>query len=280
MGAAPFNPGAFWPEPTPEAQRAGFLAAARRFGGDPSSSEDDEDDDDPAEAFQRRLEAARSAAAPSAISYFTPGRVTSNVMGAEYLSPPFSSENWRDQEISRWENLMSSQDRKRQIKLLIGLKFLHEDVMRLVAGGPGMMPLLDFLAYFQRHGHDATADAWLTSQLGIRAAVDALKDEINKEIGYTFLANDRGNRHGYGTIDRMRDFSRMEAFLPKATMDLYQKAHSSMNTMKAAKKSGGKPKKARKKQNHSNKPKLAKCALCGGFGHVAGDANCKAVPKQ
>ena len=75
----------------------------------------------------------------------------------------------------------------------------------------------------------------------------------------------------------------MDELLPKSTMDLYSRAHSSMNTLKSGGKrgggeGGGKPKK--KKANQAQKPHLPKCALCGQFGQVAGDANCKAVPKQ
>ena len=228
--------------------------------------------------MHRRFQELRAPA--SAQSYFTQDSATGGVMGAEYLTPPFSKANWRDQELSQWEALMSSQDRKRQIRILKAIQWLHDDVARLVAKGPGNKHLPDFLAELQRDGYDATAASWRASQFAIKDAVDTLTSELVKEVGYVFLANDRGNKHGYGTIDRMRHFAKMEELVPKATLDLYNKAHTSMNSLKSVKRAGQKSKKQKKKgANSGGKPKLARCALCNGFGHVAGDANCKAVPR-
>ena len=221
-----------------DANREALLAAARQLQtGESSSSEEDDDDGDDGgqaqiDAFRRSVASIQAQGAASSVSYFVQPQATSNVMGAEYIAPPFSSANWRDQEISRWEQSMTSQDRKRQIRQLLSLKFLHDDVMRQVATSPGMLPLNDLLARRDAVGHDQLARDWLTSQLGIRSAIDALKNEINNEISYVFLANDRGNKFGYGTIDRMKDFSRMEQLVPKPMLDLYSKAHSSMNTLK------------------------------------------------
>ena len=217
----------------------------------------------------------------SAQSYFSQAHASGGAMGAEYLTPQFSKANWRKQELAQWESLMSSQDRKRQIRILKSLQFLHKDVARLVALGPGNKHLPDFLAELQRDGYDATAANWRASQFAIKEAIDTLTAELKKEEGYVFLANDRGNKHGYGTIDRMRDFAKMEELVPKATLDLYNKAHTSMNSLKSVKRSGQKSKKQKRKSggNANAKPKLARCALCNGFGHVAGDANCKAVPR-
>ena len=144
------------------------------------------------------------------------------------------------------------------------------------------MPLARVLADIQRDWQDVVAATWKASQHAVKDALDELTKKIKDEINYLWLANDRGNKHGFGTIERMRDFARMEEMVPKATLDLYAKAHSSMNTLKSGGGRGGKRggKRAKKnKPSHAGKPKLAKCALCGGFGHVAGDANCKAVPR-
>ena len=73
----------------------------------------------------------------------------------------------------------------------------------------------------------------------------------------------------------------MEELIPKATLELYNKAHTSMNSLKSAKRPAKAKKKwvGKKNANHAAEPKLARCALCNAFGHVAGDANCKAVPR-
>ena len=77
---------------------------------------------------------------------------------------------------------------------------------------------------------EATKTSWDSSKETIKGAVDALFKEIDQEIAYVFLANDKGNKHGFGTIERMRDYAKMEELVPKATLDLYAKAHSSMNS--------------------------------------------------
>ena len=266
-----------------DANRAALMEAARRLQvGAPSSSssEDEGDQGEPplAELFQRRYQELRY---PGASSYFTQQRPTSNVMGAEYLAPAFSKDSWREQEIAKVEAKMTSQDRKRQVRTLMKLQGLHFDVCNIVALSPGQMPLGDVLNDVARDGQGVVAANWKASQHAVKDALDELTEEIKKEIRYIHLANDRGNKHGYGTIERMRDFERMEELVPKATMDLYTKAHASMNTLKSGSRGGRRGgKRAKKgKPSHAGKPKLAKCALCGGFGHVAGDANCKAVPR-
>ena len=139
----------------------------------------------------------------------------------------------------------------------------------------------DVLGLVARNGQDVVAAEWGAHLQSIKDALDAVSNELEREAGYVFLANDKGNKHGFGTIDRMRDLSRMDQMLPKETLDLYNKAHSSMNQLKTSKRSASKStrKSKRGKPNSAKQPKLQKCALCGGFGHVAGDANCKAVPK-
>ena len=176
---------------------------------------------------------------------------------------------------------MTSQDRKRQLRTLMSLKYLAFDVSTIMAQSPGQMPLATVLANIARQGQDVVAADWKASQHAMKDAVDELCREIEQEIIYINLANDKGNKHGYGTIERMRDFARMEEMVPKATLELYNKAHTSMNALKSGGRGGKKQnKRARKnKPSAAGKPKLAKCALCGGFGHVAGDANCKAVPR-
>ena len=249
LGAPPAAP------PPLENSRAALLAAARRLQEEESSSSDEEQGTAPlADFMNRRYEELRS---PAADSYFTRQRPTSNVLGAEYLAPAFSTSSWLDQELAKWEAQMSSQDRKRQIRTLKSVQFLHDDLRRTLARAPGMMPLSDVLGLVARNGQDVVAAEWGAHLQSIKDALDAVSNELEREAGYVFLANDKGNKHGFGTIDRMRDFARMEELVPKATMDLYNKAHTSMNSLKSVKRSTQKSKKQKKKgPNAGGKPKL------------------------
>ena len=100
----------------------------------------------------------------------------------------------------------------------------------------------------------------------VKEALDKLEAEIDREAQFVVLANDKGNKHGYGTIDRMRDFAKMEAMVPKATLDLYNKAHTSMNTMKLVKRPVKKKNKKKGATSHTNKLKLTCCACAMGSG--------------
>ena len=123
--------------------------------------------------------------------------------------------------------------------------------------------------------------------MAVRASLDKLEGEIKREISLLNLANDKGNKHGFGILTRMNELEVLENTVPKPDWERYLRAQSSMNQMKAARPKrgrggggGGGRGGKRNKPNPSKQPKFPQCAICGMKGHVAGDAACKAAAKQ
>ena len=167
------------------------------------------------------------------------------------------------------------------MRILMTLNHLQFDLGRAIVRAPGMLPLELLLQRWEKDGHDKFAKDWMAGQMLVKSCLDKLRRELKHELSMLELANDKSNRHGFGTIERMRALQRMEATVPKELMDLYNRASSSMDKIKSAKKrgggGGGRGGGKRRRPNAANKPKLPVCAVCGVKGHVAGDAACKAA---
>ena len=117
--------------------------------------------------------------------------------------------------------------------------------------------------------------------------MDKLEEEIRREISLLNLANDKGNKHGFGILTQMNELQALESTVPKPDWELYLRAQSSMNQMKATRPKrgrgagggGGRGGRRGGKANRNKQPKFPQCAICGVKGHVAGDAACKAAAK-
>ena len=151
-----------------------------------------------------------------------------------------------------------------------------------------MRSFTDISTMHAAEGDVGFASTWMASQMAVRASVDKLEEEIKREISLLNLANDKGNKHGFGILTRMNELQVLESTVPKNDWDLYLRAQSSMNQMKASKPKRGRGGGAggagrggrRGRANASKQPKFPQCAICGAKGHVAGDAACKAAAKQ
>ena len=123
--------------------------------------------------------------------------------------------------------------------------------------------------------------------MAVRASLDKLEEEIRREISLLNLANDKGNKHGFGILTRMNELQALESTVPKPDWELYLRPQSSMNQMKAIRPQrgrgagggGGRGGRRGGKANGNKQPKFPQCAICGVKGHVAGDAACKAAAK-
>ena len=126
----------------------------------------------------------------------------------------------------------------------------------------------------------------MASQVAVRSSLDKLEEEIKRELSLLNLANDKGNKHGFGILTRMNELEVLENTVPKPDWDRYIRAQSSMNQIKAARpkrgRGGGGGGRGGKRQrpNAGKQPKFPQCAICGQKGHVAGDAACKAAAKN
>ena len=265
--------------------RDALLQLARQLGGEQSSEEDDDEADEgdggPSE-FERQVERYRSLATVNPAQSFLAAASRSNVMGPEYLRSSVVDAS-REQEIRDAENQMTSQDKKRQMRILQSFRFLHEDLHRLIAAGPGMLSVGDLDADRRSLGDDAFAANWDASRKTIRESIDTFKAAINREISLLRLANDKGNKFGFATIERMKNLEQLKKSLSKEDWDRFLRASTSMNQIRGKPKrgggGGGGGRAKRRKPNGNQQPRFPKCAVCNKPGHVAGDAACKAAAK-
>ena len=264
------------------------------MGGGNNDDEDEEDDIDDGEAttpeeasaaVRAKMAEFRALSSTNPALAALPLSASSNVMGEEYLRSS-TVDAARDQEIRDAEATMTSQDKKRQMRILMTLQFMQEHIGRMLSAGPGMLPLNVLFDERESLGHDVFATTWMASQMVIRESLDTLKAEIKREISLLLLANDRGNKHGFGTIERMKSLQKLEESMSKQDWDRYLRASTSMNQIKskAGKRGGGGGGgggggRKRNRRNSANTPKFPKCAVCGKAGHVAGDAACKAAAR-
>ena len=209
----------------------------------------------------------------------------SNVMGPEYFAVNHN-DGGLEYRIRDAESRMHSADRKRQIRLLMNLQAVHDNVIKTVATGLGMRTFGDLCAMHASEGDVGFAASWMGSQMAVRESLDKLESEIKREISLLNLANDKGNKHGFGILTRMNELQVLESTVPKPDWDLYLRAQSSMNQLKASRPKrgrggggGGGRGGKRSRPNSAKQPKFPQCAICGQKGHVAGDAACKAAAK-
>ena len=287
LGAAPVFPpqaAANAAAAAPTANRDALLRLARQMAGEQSSSEDDgEEDDDEAggpSEFDRQVARYRALSAVNPAQSFMAAASGSNVMGPEYLRSSVADAS-REQEIRDAENEMTSQDKKRQMRILKTFFFMHEDLQRLVAAGPGMLSVDRLDALRQSLGEDAFAANWDASRKTIREGIDKLRADIEREVSLLRLANDKGNKFGFATIERMKSLETLEKSLSKEDWDRFLRASTSMNQIKGkpARRGGGRGRGKKRKASGDQRPRFPKCAVCNKTGHVAGDAACKAAAK-
>ena len=88
-------------------------------------------------------------------------------------------------------------------------------------------------------GDDAFVADWDASRKTIREKIDTLITEIAREISLLRLANDKGNKFGFATIERMKNLEQLVKSLSKEDWDGFLRASTSMNQIKAKGKRGG-----------------------------------------
>ena len=236
--------------------------------------------------IQRKMSEFQTLALANPTLASMPQASYSNVMGPEYFLVNHN-DGGLEYHVRDAESRMHSADRKCQVRLLMNLQALHDSVIKMVATGLGMRSFTDISAMHAAEGDVGFASTWMASQMVVRSSLDKLESEIEREISFLNLANDKGNEHCFGILTRMNELEVQESTVPKPDWDLYIRAQSSMNQMKASRPKrgrggggGGSRGGKRGKPNGAKQPKFPHCAICGQKGHVAGDAACKAASKQ
>ena len=269
--------------------RQALLQLAQQLGqGEEDSSSDEDVQPSAMSEIQRKMSEFQALATANPALSSLPQAAMSNVMGPEYFVVNHNDAGL-EYRIRDAESRMHSADRKRQVRLLMSLQALHDSVIKTMATGLGMRSFNQLTDMQAAEGAVGFASTWMASQMAVRASLDKLEEEIRREISLLNLANDKGNKHGFGILNRMNEIKVLENTVPKPDWELYLRAQSSMNQMKAArpKKSrggggggGGGRGGKRSRPNAAKTPKFPQCAICGQKGHVAGDAACKAAAKN
>ena len=244
----------------------------------PASDSDDDDDDALA---QEMLDV--SVGAQPAAGAFQMSHAASKVMGPQYALGDAATTACRESKVKEAEALMSSNDKKRLVRLLMETNNFCEDASNAFSDSLCNRPLSDLMVLVNSKGLEAASAAFERSRERVNGVLARLAEKLKYELGLVYLANDKNNPHGFAAIDRMKSDATLELFTTKDTRDQWQKACSSLDKSKnqRKRKSHGdrQANKRRKRANAAAKPALPTCAACGKPGHVAGDARCKAVPK-
>ena len=251
-----------------------------RRGGERDSPDDDDDDDD---ALVEEMLDASNAGAPSSLGAFQMPQVASKVMGPQYAMGNAASASFRESKVKEAESLMSSNDKKRLVRLLMETNNFCEDVDSAFSASLCKRPLGDLLVLANSKGLEAASAAFQESQDRVTGVIQRLAEKLRFELGLVYLANDKNNPHGFAAIDKMKSDATLELFTDKYTRDQWSKACSSLDKVKnnRKRKSHGdrNANRRRKKANAGQKPALPTCAACGKVGHVAGDAVARLCPR-
>ena len=219
----------------------------------------------------------------SSAGAFQMPQVASKVMGPQYARGDAATAACRESKVKEAEAVMTSNDKKRLVRLLMETNNFCEDASDAFDASLCMRPLGDLVTLANTKGLEAASEAFDRSQQQVSGVIKKIAEKIKFELGLVYLANDKNNPHGFAAIDRMKSDATLELFTTKDTRDQWQKACSSLDKTKnqRKRKSHGdrQANKRRKRANAANKPALPTCANCGKVGHVAGDARCKAAPK-
>ena len=209
----------------------------------------------------------------------------SAVLGPAYSTGGATMAAFRESKIKEAENLMSSNDKKRLVRLLMESDYFCEDLKYTLTYSLPMRSLEELVSIINTKGMPSANTLFEQSQEKVRLAVETLGAKLRHELGLIYLANDKGNAHGFETIDKMKSWAAVEAVTSKETRDQWSKACASLDKTRNQRKRKGhgnrdanKRRRRNNNNNGNNRPALPKCAACGKAGHVAGDARCRAAP--
>ena len=192
---------------------------------------------------------------------------------------------FRESQIKEAESTMSSNDKKRLVRLLMETNYFCEDLKYILRYSLPMRSLGELASLINTKGIGPATKIFEDSQEKVKEAVDKVSEKLKHELGCVHLANDKSNSHGFAAIDKMKSLSNLESVTSKEQRDLWSKACSSLDKTKTQRKRGGHGNRAANKKrkrgggNAGARPALPICAACNKAGHVAGDARCKAAPK-
>ena len=245
---------------------------------------DDESDDGQVDEMinlSRQSGGADQPLFPSAVS-------GSSVLGPSYATGGATMATFRESQIKEAEGVMSSNDKKRLVRLLMESNFFCEDLGYCLRFSLPMRSLEELTAMVEAKGMSTASSIFEDSQEKVKEALDNLTAKLKHELGLVYLANDKSNSHGFAAVDKMKSMATLEHVTTKETRDLWTKACSSLDkTRSTRKRKGHGNRDANKKRKRGGgaggggggRPALPKCAACGKLGHVAGDARCNAAPK-
>ena len=243
---------------------------------------DDDDEDSDVEELIERIRAAHAKSVnPSALH--PPPEVTSEVMGPQHLVQSCEIDDLRDSRISSLQASMNSPDKKRLARYLSVLSFAFSDVMAVITRSATMFPYPDLMKLAKAKDQGKMEDLWRADQLLVRSSLETMREKLRGFTAHLHLANDKAlNPYGFATVDRMERTSELEKVATKTELESFKAAVAAQDKdsvkrkrSRPAKNNNGRNKK--KKPNSNNNPDFARCAACNKFGHVAGDARCKAA---
>ena len=271
------------PPPAPQLETAAQamirLAASLENRMQAESSSDDEE----AALVDDMVNLSNNAEAGADGGLFQAPAINSAVMGPSYSTGGATMATFRESQIKEAESSMSSNDKKRLVRLLMETNYFCEDLKYLLRYALPMRSLGELASMINTKGLKTASDLFEASQEKIKGAVDTVSEKLKHELGLVHLANDKSNNHGFAAIDKMKSLSTLEAVTSKEQRDLWNKACSSLDKMRTQRKRKGHgnrdANRKRKRGNAGARPALPTCAACNKAGHVAGDAKCKAAPK-
>ena len=231
------------------------------------------------------LNLSNHASGPADTGLFSAPALSSSALGPSYSTGGATMATFRESQIKDAEGLMSSNDKKRLVRLLMESNYFCEDLKYTLRYSLPMRSLSDLAALINSKGLPEATKYFKDSQEKIRGALDNLSSKLTHELGLVHLANDKSNGHGFAAIDKMKTFTNLEAVTTKEQRDLWSKACSSLDKTRTQRKRGSHGNRSANKKrkrgggNPGARPALPTCAACNKPGHVAGDARCKAAPK-
>ena len=211
--------------------------------------------------------------------------LASSVMGPAYSTGGATMSTFRESQIKEAEGLMSSNDKKRLVRLLMETNYFCEDLKYTLRYSLTMRSLGELATLINTKGLPEAQSFFEASQEKVKEGLDRISEKLRHEIGNVHLANDKANPHGFAAVDKMKSMATLESVTTKEQRDLWVKACSSLDktkTQRKRKSHGNRDANRKRKRgggNQGGRPALPTCAVCGKAGHVAGDAKCRAAPK-
>ena len=72
------------------------------------------------------------------------------------------------------------------------------------------------------------ASMGMASQMVVGASLDKLEEEIKHELSLLNLTNNKGNKHGFRILTRLKELPDLKSTVPKADWDRYLRTKSAI----------------------------------------------------